>query len=315
MRILKHIIFISILSGIFVLIYRQSDEKGFRRWWISFKPAVLTAAIAAGLIPFNTEAIESPGNNNQVYQERLLSDQEFNSFEDNDQKVILVKTGDSAPSASTSPGRGQPSPFPTPPAGGKPSGPVYVSKYRTAPKVVPGPGLGAGANPAAAGGGGGAAEFDDQCSVPENKKSQESKSYYDYRSNSPKKKRKSPEQCELNDNLNNMPEFGPILEGSVVPVESLLGTSSGFKAQYKNLKKNSIAHKQATASIEKLAAGSLKIGDKNIRKIRGMKNIYEAKSKYARVYFQINGDTVQIILPALKIDQKQSIKLLKKYFK
>lgn len=46
-----------------------------------------------------------------------------------------------------------------------------------------------------------------------------------------------------------------------------------------------------------------------------MKNIYEAKSKYARVYFQINDDTVQIILPALKIDQKQSIKLLKKYFK
>lgn len=102
-----------------------------------------------------------------------------------------------------------------------------------------------------------------------------------------------------------MAEFGPILEGLVVPVESLLGTSSGFKAQYKNLKKNSIAHKQATASIEKLAAGSLKIGDKNIRKIRGMKNIYEAKSKYARVYFQINGDTVQTILPALKIDQKE----------
>ena len=37
--------------------------------------------------------MEPPGNNNQVYQERLLSDQEFNSFEDNDQKVILVKTG------------------------------------------------------------------------------------------------------------------------------------------------------------------------------------------------------------------------------
>lgn len=61
-----------------------------------------------------------------VYQERLISDPEFNSFEDNDQKVILVKTGDSAPSASTSPGRGQPSPFPTPPAGGKPSRPIYM---------------------------------------------------------------------------------------------------------------------------------------------------------------------------------------------
>lgn len=41
-------------------------------------------------------AIELPGNKNQIYQERLLSDQEFNSFEDNDQKVVLVKTGDSS---------------------------------------------------------------------------------------------------------------------------------------------------------------------------------------------------------------------------
>jgi hypothetical protein len=37
--------------------------------------------------------------------------------------------------------------------------------------------LGAGANPAGAGGGGGAAEFDDQCPVPKNQKSQESKTF------------------------------------------------------------------------------------------------------------------------------------------
>ena len=29
----------------------------------------------------------------------------------------------------------------------------------------------------------------------------------------------------------------------------------------------------------------------------------------------MNGDTVEIILPSLKTDQKKSIKLLKKYFK
>ena len=90
MKFLRYLIFFSILSGIFFVIYRQSDEKGFRRWWISFKIAVLIAASAAGLIPAHTEAMEPPGNNNQVYQERLISDQEFNSFEDNDQKVILV---------------------------------------------------------------------------------------------------------------------------------------------------------------------------------------------------------------------------------
>ena len=58
MKILRYLIFVSILSGIFVLIYRQSDQKGFRRWWISFKIAVLTAAIAANLIRLNTEAME-----------------------------------------------------------------------------------------------------------------------------------------------------------------------------------------------------------------------------------------------------------------
>jgi hypothetical protein len=194
MKILRYIIFLSILSGIFFVIYRQSDEKGFRRWWMSFKMATIIAASAAGLITTNTEAMEPAANNNQVYQERLLSDQEFNSFEDNDQKVILVGRDSSGTSSNVPSNIGRqgqsPSNFPTPPAGGKPSRPVYVPKYRTAPKVVPGPGLGAGANPAGAGGGGGAAEFDDQYPVPENQKSQESKvSEYDYRSNAPKKKK------------------------------------------------------------------------------------------------------------------------------
>lgn len=140
--------------------------------------------------------MEPPGNNNKVYQERLLSEQEFNSFEDNDRQVILVKTGDSGPSAPTSPGRGQPSQFPTPPSGGRPNRPIYVPKYRTAPKVVPGVGAGAGANPAGAGGDGGAAEFDDQSSVPKKQQSQESESftYDDYRYQK-KKKQSSEDQC------------------------------------------------------------------------------------------------------------------------
>ena len=72
MRIFKYIVFISILSGIFFVIYRQSDKKGFRRWWTSFKTAIIFSAIAASLIPVNPEAIEPPGNNNQVYQERTV---------------------------------------------------------------------------------------------------------------------------------------------------------------------------------------------------------------------------------------------------
>lgn len=102
-----------------------------------------------------------------------------------------------------------------------------------------------------------------------------------------------------------MLEFGPILDGSLVHVESLLDTSSNFKSQYKKLKKDYRAHKQAMASIEKLAAGSLEIGDKNIRKITGMKTISEAKTKDAKVYFQTNGAKIQITLPALKTDLKK----------
>jgi len=83
MKFLRYIIFLSILCSIFFLIYRQSDKKGFRRWRTSFKTAIIFSAIAAGFIRVNPEAIEPLGNNNQVYQERLLSDQEFNSFENN----------------------------------------------------------------------------------------------------------------------------------------------------------------------------------------------------------------------------------------
>ena len=135
----------------------------------------------------------SPNFDNQVVQERIIDDQEFYSLEDNDQQVILAKSGDSgAPSnVPSNIGRqGQsPSSFPTPPSGGRPSQPVYVPKYRTAPKIV-NPGLGAGANPAGAGGGGGAAEFDDQCPVPNKEQSQELSTHQHDSTQKSKKKKK-----------------------------------------------------------------------------------------------------------------------------
>lgn len=202
MKIFRYITFLSILSGIFFVIYRQFDKRGFRKWWISFKTAVLFAASSAGLIPGNADAMEPPGNNNQVYHERLFSDQEFNSLEDNHQKVILVKVGDGPPIIPILPGRGPPSQFPTPPAGGRPSRPVYIPKYRTTPKVVPG--MGAGANPAGTGGGGGAAEFDDQCPAPKKKQQGQKSDRNEFQSdidNSKKKKKRETEQCELDENV------------------------------------------------------------------------------------------------------------------
>ena len=75
MKIFKYIVFLSVLTGIFFLIYRQLNEKDLRKLWISFKTAVLVAAIVAGLIPVNTEAVE--------FDRKL--------YQDNDQKVILAK--------------------------------------------------------------------------------------------------------------------------------------------------------------------------------------------------------------------------------
>ena len=66
---------------------------------------------------------------NKGIQERIIDDQEFCSLEDNDQQVILVKSGDSASSVLTSTGRGQLSNFLTSPAGGRSNRPVHVSKY------------------------------------------------------------------------------------------------------------------------------------------------------------------------------------------
>ena len=160
MKILRYLIFLSILSMVFFVIYRQSDQKGFRKWWVSLKMAVLIAAILAGIIPSSTQAevINPSANNNQVYHERLLSEREFNLFEDNDREVILVGR-DSSGNPSNVPSnigrQGQnPSNFPTPPSGGRPSRNVPgVNPYRVAPKIVD-QGLGAKANPAGAGNGG-----------------------------------------------------------------------------------------------------------------------------------------------------------------
>lgn len=73
--------------------------------------------------------MQHTGNNNPVYQERLMSDEELNLFKDNDSQVILVRrdnTGASSniPSNIGRPGQ-RPSNFPTPPFGGQPSQPIY----------------------------------------------------------------------------------------------------------------------------------------------------------------------------------------------
>jgi len=91
---------------------------------------------------------ESPSSSfySQAIHERGINDRNVNSFEDNHRQLILAKT---AANPVTLPINRGPSNFSTPPSRGRPSQPVYVPKYRTAPKIV-NPGLGARANPAGA---------------------------------------------------------------------------------------------------------------------------------------------------------------------
>jgi hypothetical protein len=159
----------------------------------------LSLTLLFGKARLSSSQPSSPNFGNQEVHERVIDNREFNLLEDNDQQVIFAK-GEGNP--ITPPTNRGPSNFPTPPSGGRPSRPVSgLNPYRTAPKVVD-QGLGAAANPAGAGSGGGNAEFDDQYSVPKKEQLQESKTFdYDYRSNDPKKKKQSAEQCELDENV------------------------------------------------------------------------------------------------------------------
>ena len=61
----------AILGGVFLILYRNCERKGLRRYWISFRMAVFISLILAGLIPSSTEAVEPPGTNLNPSIERL----------------------------------------------------------------------------------------------------------------------------------------------------------------------------------------------------------------------------------------------------
>ena len=194
--------------------------------------------------------------------------------------MILAKTGDSAPSVPTSTGRGQPSSFPTPPSGGRPSRNVPgVNPYRVAPKTVD-QGLGAGANPAGAGNGGGAPEFDDQCPGPENQKSQESKvSDYDYPSNAPKKKKQSEDQYPIDEQnkagIDELPDSSEFIYN--------LETKTAKKA-LKKVWKNPEAKKEVLAGLHRMNNGELL--PRNQKNFKGFKTLKEIKVTDTRMLVQ-----------------------------
>ena len=306
MKILKYIIFLSILSGIFFLIYRQSDDKGFRKWWTSLRMAVLIAAILAGLIPNRVEAIEPRVSNNSPSIERVLSNQESDLLDNPNSRIILVKTGDSSPSVPISPGRGQPSHFPTPPS--RPSRPAtgvtpYVNPYRVPPKVVnQGPGLGAAANPAGAGNGGGA-NWDDQSPVPKKEQLQESKTFdYDYGLNGPKKKKQSAEQCELDENV----------KDAKIEIVYKIKENPALVREAETMGKDQAAQKDVNHLIEQLSLGNENPGIGN-RRVKGLKNVSEARGRNeGRVYFREKDGKIEILAKSNKDNQNKVIGILQK---
>ena len=157
--------------------------------------------------------------------------------------------------------------------------------------------MGAGANPAGAGGGGVAAEFDDQCSVPENKKSQESKSYYDYHSNSPKKKRKSPEQCEL---------------GAKIEIVYRIKENPALIREAQQAGRDQDAQRSLNNLVEQLSLGNRNPG---IRTENVFKDVYELRGKNrARVYYREVDGKIEILGKSVKRNQQKVINILKKMY-
>jgi hypothetical protein len=81
--------------------------------------------------------IELDVANNSPSIEIILSNQELDSLDDPNSRVILVKTGNSLPSIPTSPEREQPTNFPSGTTGERRTQHVtQVNPYETPPKLV-----------------------------------------------------------------------------------------------------------------------------------------------------------------------------------
>ena len=179
-----------------------------------------------------------------------------------------------------------------------------VNPYRVAPKIVY-QGLGAGANPAGADGGSGGAEFDDQCPIPENQKSQESKvSEYDYSSNAPKKKKHLAEQCELEENVT----------GGKVEIISKIKEDAGLVRAAKEACKNPDVQRDINHLEEELAKGNYNpgIGSKPIGN-----GIIEHRGKNGgRLYVRESESVIEILAKSgkKKINQQFVINKLKKIY-
>jgi hypothetical protein len=196
----------------------------------------------------------------------------------------------------------RPSNFPTPPSGDQPSQPIYVPKYRIAPKLVD-QGLGVGANPAGAGGGGGAAEFDDPSPVSKKQPAQESiANHPDFTQTSKKKKKKSEEQCPIDENVRD----------GKIEIVYRIKENPALVREAKIMAKDQAAQKDVNNLIEQLALGNDNPGIGN-RRVKGLKNVSEARGRNeGHVYFREKDGKLEILAKSNKQNQNKVISILQK---
>lgn len=299
MKTLKLIIFFSSLGSTFIIIYRQSNDRGLIRLWRSFKIAILACAIWSGLIPTKIEAIEFNAFNNSTHIERLASNHDLNSSNESNLQITLVKASDT-PSSVPTPIRRQPNNFPT----GKIGGRIPSSNlYRTPPK------LSNRQNPAGANNGNEPGQFDDEHPVTEKKQKSRTGEYPpNYPEN--KKKSKEEDQCSIDgqnkagiDTLPDSVEFTYNLE-----------TKTAKKA-LKKVWKNPEAKKEVLDGLDKMNKGELL--PRNQKDFKGFKTLKEIKLTNTRMIVKPgkNGVPDEIVAIVMKRDLKHVAKIFKSKYK
>ena len=158
------------------------------------------------------------------------------------------------------------------------------------------------ANSAVASSGGGNAKFDDdKCPAPNKEQSQESKTY-DYRSNNPKKKKQSAEQCKLDENVKDVK----------VEIVYRIKENPALVREAERMGKDQAAQKDVNNLIEQLSLGNDNPGIGN-RRVKGLKNVSEARGRNeGRVYFREKDGKIEILAKSNKDNQNKVIGILQK---
>ena len=305
----KSITFFVIFPIIFLLLYRNSKNTGFKRWWLSFKIAIVITTSLASLTSDGAKASQFSTHDREIIHQRVISDQTLKSMEENGQSVILVKSGD-APISSPTPSRGiGPGNSSFQSSGSRSNRPVRgtpINPYRVPPKTVKprwglpyNPGLGGKPNP---GGGDDDPDFDDICPVPKKDEAKNEKPVdRDFFPDSKTKKQQSNENSQLPENVGK------------IEIINRINDHSGIAREARKTLKNQQVAKEIKHLIKQLSLGNFNPG-KGTTSVKGLKKIFEARSENGgRVYFrnQDNGQQVEILAISGKKNQKKVIDFLK----